>query len=184
MKNKAVFVDRDGTINIDVHYLDDPDKFTLYPGVGEGLRGLMNRGFKLIVVTNQSGIGRGYFSEARLAEIHERMKSELSRYGVSLNGIYYCPHHPDDHCRCRKPGTELFERAIQEHDIDTLSSFMIGDKILDIEAGQKSGVKTVLVPEPHRREDCLAKKHLWKTQPDFIAENFSHAVTWIITRGA
>ena len=132
MKNKAVFVDRDGTINVDVHYLGDPDDFEMYPGVGEGVKRLQEKGFKIIVITNQSGIARGYFTEKQLLNIHEIMKKEFQKFNVILDGIYYCPHHPDDNCNCRKPNTGLFEKAIKEHNIDVKKSYMIGDKILDI----------------------------------------------------
>ena len=180
MKNKAVFVDRDGTINIDMHYLSQPWQFTMYSSVGEGIKKLKDHGFVIIVITNQSGIGRGYFSEDDLAAIHERMKLDFFKYGVTLDAIYYCPHHPDDHCNCRKPNIGLFERAIREHNIDVTASFMLGDKILDIGAGKNIGVKTVLIPEPHIRNDCLSRESEWRYHPDFIACDFCDAVTWII----
>jgi len=181
MKNKAVFLDRDGTINIDVHYLDDPDNFTMYPGVGEGVKTLKDHGFKIIIITNQSGIGRGYFSEAQLSAIHERMIDIFRNYDVRVDDIFYCPHHPDDQCSCRKPHTGLFEKAILRHDIDAARSFMIGDKSLDIEAGKKMGTKTILIPEPHVRNTVLLDLKTWKIQPDLIADNFRDAVEWVIT---
>ncbi len=180
MKNKAVFIDRDGTINVDVHYLNDPDKFEMYRGVGEGVEKLKENGFKIIVITNQSGIARGYFSEKQLSDIHERMKKEFREFNVELDGIYYCPHHPDDNCDCRKPNTGLFEKAIKKHDIDTKNSCMIGDKILDIEAGKKIGSKTILIPEPHLRDELLSRKKEWEYDPDHIAHDFRDAVDWIL----
>ena len=180
MKNKAVFVDRDGTINVDVHYLDDPDKFEMYPGVQIGMKKLQENGFKIIVITNQSGIARGYFTEEQLSHIHERMKQEFQMFNVTLDGIYYCPHHPNDECNCRKPNTGLFEKAIAEHDIDVKKSYMLGDKILDIGAGKKIGVRTVLIPEPHVREDFLSQKNEWEHHPDYIADDFKDAVEWIL----
>jgi len=180
MKNKAIFVDRDGTINVDVHYLDDPDKFEMYPGVPTGMKKLQEKGFKLIVITNQSGIARGYFSEHQLFKIHEKMNNILFQFGVVLDGIYYCPHHPDDNCNCRKPNTGLFEQAISDHKIDSKKSFMIGDKILDICAGKRIGARTILIPEPHIREELIAQKQMWECFPEFIAEDFLNAVEWII----
>ncbi len=180
MKNKAIFVDRDGTINRDVHYLDNPDKFTMYPGVGKGIKTLKKKGYKIIVITNQSGIGRGYFTEHQLMSIHERMTEEFQQFDVILDGIYYCPHHPEDKCKCRKPQTGLFEQAITEHNIDVQKSFMIGDKILDIEAGKKTGTKTILIPEPHVRDECLSKEITWEYSPDYIADDFCNAVVWIL----
>ncbi|MCX9014278.1 MAG: D-glycero-beta-D-manno-heptose 1,7-bisphosphate 7-phosphatase [Candidatus Methanoperedens sp.] len=180
MGNKAVFVDRDGTINVDGPYLSDPDKFEMYSGVGESVKKLKEDGFKIIVMTNQSGIARGYFTEDVLSKIHERMKMKFSEFGVKLDGIYYCPHHPDDDCECRKPKTVLFKKAIKEHDIDVNQSYMIGDKILDVCAGQKIGVKTVLIPEAHSRNEFLSNKNEWKCVPDYVADDFMKAVVWII----
>ena len=183
MKNKAVFIDRDGTINVDVHYLNKPEQFEMYPGVGDGVKKLRDAGFRIIVITNQSGIGRGFFTVHDLISIHERMKSDFLKYGVTLDGIYYCPHHPDENCSCRKPNTGLFEKAIVDHKIDTHQSFMLGDKLLDIGAGMKVGVKTILIPEPSMREDLLSQRHTWEYAPVLIAENFSDAVAWIINFG-
>jgi D,D-heptose 1,7-bisphosphate phosphatase len=180
MKNKTIFIDRDGTINVDVHYIDDPEKFEMYSGVGTGLRRLQENGYKIIVVTNQSGIGRGYFTEKQLSDIHSRMRQEFQKFSVTLDGIYYCPHHPDDRCNCRKPNTELFERAVNEHDVNIKKSFMLGDKILDICAGEKMGLRTVLIPEPQERSEILSKKQEWDCKPDFLADNFLDAVAWIL----
>jgi D,D-heptose 1,7-bisphosphate phosphatase len=176
MKNKAVFLDRDGTINIDGPYLDDPDKFKMYPGVREGVKILNENGFKTIVITNQSGIARGYFTEDILSKIHERMEFEFNK----LDGIYYCPHHPDDDCDCRKPKIGLFKKAIKEHDIDVKKSFMLGDKILDIDAGQRIGVRTILIPEAHKRDEFLSTKNDWGYSPDYVANDFMDAVEWIL----
>jgi len=180
MGNKAVFIDRDGTINIDGPYLDDPDRFEMYPGVGEGVKKLKDDGFKIIVMTNQSGIARGYFTEEVLSKIHDRMKIEFDVFDVKLDGVYYCPHHPDDECNCRKPKTGLFEIAIEEHDIDVNQSYMIGDKILDVCAGQKIGVKTILVPEAHVKDDFLSTKNEWECYPNHLADDFIDAMEWIL----
>jgi len=180
MKNKAIFIDRDGTINKDVHYLDDPEKFEFYPGIQVGVKRLQENGFKLIVITNQSGIARGYFTEKQLSDIHKRMKQEFQKYDVTLDGIYYCPHHPDEKCNCRKPNTGLFEKAIHEHNIDVKKSYMLGDKILDVGAGKKAGVKTILIPEPHVKNELLSKKNEWEYNPDYIAHDFLDAVKWIL----
>ena len=180
MGNKAIFIDRDGTINIDGPYLDDPDKFEMYPGVGEGVKKLKDDGFKIIVMTNQSGIARGYFTEDVLLSIHKTMAIKLDAFDVKLDGIYYCPHHPDDDCDCRKPNTGLFENAIEEHDIDVNQSYMIGDKILDVCAGQKIGVKTVLILEAHARDEIISTKNEWECHSDYVADNFIDAVEWIL----
>jgi D,D-heptose 1,7-bisphosphate phosphatase len=180
MKNKAIFLDRDGTINVDLHYLDDPGKFEMYPYVGEGIKRLKELGFRIIVITNQSGIARGFFTKEELSKIHDRMRVEFQKFDVEIDGIYYCPHHPDDMCNCRKPKTELFKKAIRDHNIDVKLSYMIGDKILDIGAGTNIGVMNILIPEPHMRGKCLSKKDEWEYYPDYIAENFFDVVEWIM----
>jgi len=179
MKNRAVFIDRDGTINVDTHYIGDPDRFVMYKGVGEGVRRLKDMGYLIIVVTNQSGIARGYFTIEDLMKVHERMEYEFASFGVRLDGIYYCPHHPDDGCPCRKPNTALFEQAIKEHNIDVAGSFMIGDKELDIIAGKRIGLKTILIPEKHESQKLINDIKSWQYQPDFIANNFMDAVNLI-----
>lgn len=180
MKNKAVFIDRDGTINRDTHYIGDPDNFFMYEGVGEGVRRLKEEGYLIIVVTNQSGISRGYFTEEDLKRVHKKMEYEFKTFGVKLDGIYYCPHHPDDNCMCRKPNTGLFEKAIVVHDIDVTKSFMIGDKELDIVAGKKVGLKTILVPEEGNCEKMINNINNWLYIPDYVANNIFDAVEWLL----
>lgn len=182
MKNKTVFIDRDGTINIDKHYIGDPRLFHIYPGVGEGTKILKDEGYKIIVITNQSGIARGYFTVEDLNNVHKKMEDEFARFGVKFDAIYYCPHHPDEKCMCRKPNTALFEQAIKEHNVDVSRSFMIGDKELDIIAGKKMGLKTILVPEKHERQGLINNIKDWPYQPDYIADNFLKAVGWIRNR--
>lgn len=176
--NKAVFIDRDGTINVNVEYLDNPDEFQMYPGVGEGIKKLIENGYKIIIITNQSGISRGYFSEETLGKIHARMKKELEEKGARIDGVYYCPHHPDDKCSCRKPNTALFEQAIKEHDIDPSQSYVIGDRMLDVEAGHKIGSKTILVPERVKQVEQEIKNS--DITPDCYCKDFKKGVEWIL----
>ena len=110
MGNKAAFIDRDGTINANIGYIDNPDNFNMYSGVAEGIKLLNKDGFKVIIITNQSGIARGFFSEETLDKIHNKMKKELSSKGAEIDAIYYCPHHPDEKCDCRKPEAGLLEK--------------------------------------------------------------------------
>ena len=117
-RRRAVFTDRDGTLNPDFHYLSEPDRYEFLPGVVEGIRLLREHGFLVICVTNQSGVGRGYFTRERLEEIHARIRDRLKPHGTEIDAFYYCPHRPEDGCRCRKPSTELFERAVAEWGID------------------------------------------------------------------
>jgi len=178
MQYKAVFLDRDGTIIENIPYLDDPIKLQLKRGVAEGIFKLSSFNFRIIVVSNQSGIARGYFSEKTLNEIHEKMRDMLSQNNAYIDDIYYCPHHPDESCNCRKPNTGLFEKAVLEHFINLRLSFMVGDRMLDIESGNKMGCKTVLVPD----DTELAEKELLESHvsPDFIADSFLSAVDWIL----
>ena len=178
MGNKAVFIDRDGTINVNVGYLDNPDDFQMYPGVAEGIKLLQENGFKIIIITNQSGIARGYFTVETLKRIHERMLKEFYDKGVTIDAIYYCPHHPDEGCGCRKPNTDLFEKAVKEHNIDITRSYVIGDRMLDIEAGHRMGLKTVLVPEKKEKVEKEMKKS--KIKPDYLCNDFYSGVKWIL----
>ena len=129
--NKAAFLDRDGTLIYDVGYLSDPEQVTLLPGVVAGLKWLQSHGYLLVVVTNQSGIGRGLITEADYIQVTQRMLSLLYGHGVSITRVLHCPHTPEDDCNCRKPRLALFEQAATEHDIDLTSSVMFGDKETD-----------------------------------------------------
>ena len=130
------------------------------------------------VITNQSGIARGYFSKGVLENIHEKMKKELSKEDAGVDAIYYCPHHPDEHCNCRKPNPGLLEKAIKDFDIDIENSFIIGDRMLDVEAGYKIGCKTVLVPED--KEKIKKEMEESDVEPDVICDDFYSGVEWIL----
>lgn len=146
--SRAVFLDRDGTINRNVPYCSRPEDFELLPGVEEGVRCLNERGFTVVVITNQSGIARGYFTEKTLAEIHEKMSKELGKAGARLDAIYYCPHHPDDNCDCRKPKPTLLWEAASDLAIDLGQSYVIGDRRMDVEMGRRGGCKASLLVSP------------------------------------
>ncbi len=145
MGNRAVFLDRDGTMAEDVHYCSRPEDFHLFPNATKAIKLLNEYGFKVIVITNQSGIARGYFNEVTLTKIHEKMKKELAREGAWVDAIYYCPHHPDENCDCRKPKPKLLLQAAKDFDIDLEHSFMVGDLQTDIHLGEAVGCKTILV---------------------------------------
>lgn len=144
-QKRFAVLDRDGTINVECHYLSDPDQVELIPEVAKGLRQLKRMGLGLVIVTNQSAIGRGFFDSARLDLIHQRLRKLLAVEGVFLDGIYACPHRPEDNCQCRKPKTGLLEIASKELDFDPRQSFVIGDKACDIELGQRVDATTFLV---------------------------------------
>lgn len=148
MANRAAFIDRDGTMAKDAHYCSRPEDFELFPYAAKAIRLLNKCGFKVIVVTNQSGIARGYFTEETLAQIHEKMKDELAKQEAHVDDIYYCPHHPDDCCDCRKPKPKLIVQAAKEHNIDLGHSFVVGDLQIDIDMGKLAGCRTILIGTP------------------------------------
>lgn len=166
-----VALDRDGTIIFERHYLSDPDQVELIPGVADGLRRLIESGLSLVLITNQSGIGRGLFDEARLELIHRRLLDLLEAQGVCLSGIYYCPHTPADDCRCRKPRTEMIERAASELGFDAQDLFVIGDKACDMELGRRAGATTFLVRTGYGSE---VENELAAT-PDYIVADLREA---------
>jgi D-glycero-D-manno-heptose 1,7-bisphosphate phosphatase len=144
-ERRFIVLDRDGTIIEEREYLSDPAQVRLIPGVGTTLRELREIGFGLVVITNQSAVGRGFFDEARLAQVHQRLKDLLSREGVQLDGLYVCPHKPDDDCDCRKPKLGLLQKASNDLGFRLEDSIVIGDKACDIEMGHAAGALTFLV---------------------------------------
>lgn len=171
---RAVFLDRDGTIAPDVPYCSRPKDFKLYPGAGSAVKLLKDSGFKVVVITNQSGIARGYFSEEILYKIHNKLRRELKKCGTDLDAIYYCPHHPHDGCACRKPGTALFHKAARELGIDIGASFVIGDSPMDVAAGRAVGCRTVLLTTDSREAAGAGDA------PDFIAADLAEAADLVI----
>jgi len=144
-RRQFVVLDRDGTIIIERHYLSDPRQIEFLPGAVRGLRQMLAMRLGLVVVTNQSAVGRGFFDEAHLGSIHRRFRELLETEGIYLEGIYFCPHAPEDDCPCRKPKPGLIERASRELDFDLGASFVIGDKPADIEMGKQVSATTFLV---------------------------------------
>jgi D-glycero-D-manno-heptose 1,7-bisphosphate phosphatase len=174
MSNSAVFLDRDGTIARDVNYCSRVEDFQMLPTVPEAIKILNESDFKVVLITNQSGIARGYFTEQTLLLIHREMENELAKSGARIDAIYYCPHHPDDRCDCRKPKTGLFLQAAGKFDIDLSSSFVIGDTQMDISAGKVLGSKTVLVTTGPQKGSGITNS------PDYTAGNLLEAVEWVI----
>ena len=148
---RAVFLDRDGTINIEKEYLNKVKDFEFIPGVPEAVRLLNQAGIMVVVVTNQSGVARGYYTEDDVENLHRHISHELESSGAHVDAWLYCPHHPSGHgsyaltCDCRKPLPGMFHEAARRYDIDLENSTMIGDKLADIEAGQAAGCRTILV---------------------------------------
>ncbi len=169
-KTIAVFLDRDGTINEDVGYLDDPADVKLLDGVADAIRLLNQRGLKIIIITNQSGVARGYLTEEQLQGVNRRVVELLEKQGARVDAIYYCPHHPEDGCNCRKPMPGLLERASEELHVELEGSYMVGDKHTDVLTAKSAGVKGVLVGE--NPEPCDDAHHVCRTLYD--------AVRWIL----
>jgi len=168
---RFVLLDRDGTVNVEKHYLSDPDQVELIPHAAHGLAEMMRLGLGLVVVTNQSAIGRELFDEARLNQIHERLGELLRAEGVLLDGVYACPHLPQDECPCRKPRPGLVELAAGELGFQASEAFMIGDKSCDIELGRAVNATTFLVRTGygiHAEADETLR-------PDFVVDNLLHA---------
>jgi len=169
--NRFIILDRDGTIITERFYLSQPEQVELLPGAASGLRRMKDVGFGLIVITNQSGIGRGYFDYSRLDSIHQRLQEVLQAEGVTLDVIYVCPHTPEDDCNCRKPKTGLLEQAGRDYGFDPASCYVIGDKAVDIELGQRAGATTFLVRTGYGAE--LERAGIVK--PDYIVNDLEEA---------
>lgn len=173
-----VILDRDGTLIRERHYLADPDQVELSPGAAESLCQLRGMGLGLVLVTNQSGIGRGLFDLAALERVHQRMKQLLHYRGAWLDGIYFCPHRPDEACNCRKPAPGMIEKAARELRFDPHESFVIGDRACDIELGQRVGATTCLVLTGYGGQ--AAKDG--SIQPDYVVDDLASAVPRIAAR--
>ena len=143
--NKAVFLDRDGTLAVDVRYCKDAKDFQVFAETAGAIKMLNEHGFKVIVVTNQSGIGMGYVTHEAVKNVHAKLRAELQKAYAKVDGIYYCPHHPKLGCDCRKPKTRMAKQAAKDHKIDFKKSWMVGDANSDIEFGKALGCKTILV---------------------------------------
>jgi len=169
-KNNAIFLDRDGVINKEVNHLSDPNNFEFIEGSIEALKILKQKGFLLIIITNQAGIARGLFTDETLKSIHNKMNKRLKQDGVELDDIFYCPHHPDfsGPCDCRKPNPGMIFNAKSKYNIDLNNSFMIGDTLKDIQTGIAAKCKTVLVLTGYGKEE---QKNISSIKPDMIFKN-------------
>lgn len=174
MANRAVFIDRDGTMAEDVNYCCCPEDLKLFLSTAKAIKLLNQNGLKVIVVTNQSGIARGYLTEEIVTKIHDKMENELTKEGAHVDAIYYCPHHPDDGCDCRKPKPGLILRAAKEHHIDLQHSFVVGDLQIDIDLGKAVGCKTILIGTPPPMKDGV-------TKPDVVVSDLLKAAQAILT---
>ena len=180
--DRVVYLDRDGTINEDIKYLYRPEDLRFIPGSAEAIGRLNAAGYRVVVITNQAGVGRGYYTEEDVKRLHAYMNRRLLERGAHIDAFYYCPHHPEHGvgeykkiCGCRKPKTGLFERSEELFVPDKARSFMVGDKLIDVEAGRNYGVRGILVGTGYGRE----QKDLgtW----DYYADDLSGAVDWILS---
>jgi len=183
MTNHAVYLDRDGTLNEDPGYLGDPAKVKLYPDVGEALAHLKNvMGFKLIVVSNQSGIGRGLITKDDVESVNRQVNKLLSDYDVSIDEFYYCPYHPDynseEECKCRKPSPEMVLKAARDFKVNLSKSYIVGDSNVDVECGINLNLKSILVKTGQGRESLSILQKRNKL-PTFVANNFLEACNFI-----
>jgi len=186
----AVFLDRDGTINEEVGYMDSLDKIRIIPSAYEAIRLINKSCMKAIVVTNQAGVARGFFTEQFVKQTHEIIQADLLHQNASIDKFYYCPHHPTagtgiylQNCNCRKPLPGMLLKAAHDLDIELENSYMIGDTYRDMEAAKKVGVKGILVKTGYGREELLdveADVAGAGDKPDFVAEDILEAVKWII----
>ncbi len=177
----TIFLDRDGTLNPDPGYINSPDQFELFPDVPEALARLKRAGARLIVVTNQSGLARGFLTRDDLNAVHMKLRRLLDGVGGSLDGIYFCPHHPDDGCDCRKPNRGMIDQAVREWGVNLDRSYLIGDHIRDIELAKRIGARSVLVTtgviSPQEAESLKASGAV----PDWIASSLAEAADWLLS---
>jgi D,D-heptose 1,7-bisphosphate phosphatase len=183
MSNRAVFLDRDGTLNEDPGYISDPEKVVLFPETGNSLFMLKKYGFLLIVISNQSGISRGIMTSKDVDAVNEKINGLLSEYKVKIDAFYFCPAHPDystaEECECRKPSPKMVFEAAKEFNVDMSESYIIGDTFADIQCGKNAGLKTILVKTGKGEENfsILQKENNF---PTFVAENLANACNFIL----
>jgi D-glycero-D-manno-heptose 1,7-bisphosphate phosphatase len=187
MKRPAVFIDRDGTMNEQMGYINHPSRLVILPGVPEAVRLLNQSGFLAIVVSNQSGVARGYFPMELVHKVNSLMLESLEREGARLDGIYFCPHLPISElkeyavdCDCRKPKTGLIERACKDFEINLTRSFTVGDRYHDVEFGHRAGIRGILVRTGYGRGEVDYVLPGKPRPPDFIADDLLSAVHWIL----
>jgi len=189
-KNEAIFLDRDGTINEEVGYLDSLDKLVIFPSAFEAIRLINQSGRKVIVVTNQAGVARGLFGEDLVETIHAALREALRRRGAFIDAFYYCPHHPTEglppyrqSCDCRKPAPGLFLRASREWNLDLSASWMIGDRYNDMEAAHRAGARGILVKTGYGADALSGEGPDTATpagKPDLVADDILQAVHLIL----
>jgi D-glycero-D-manno-heptose 1,7-bisphosphate phosphatase len=176
----AVFLDRDGTIAEEVGYLNHVSRFRMFPFVAAAIHRLNEAGLPVIVVTNQSGVGRGYFPESLVLAVNKLMTQQLAEGAAKIDAIYYCPHTSAENCNCRKPKTGMPERAAREHVLDLPRSFVVGDRYGDMELARNARARSILVRTGYGEGELAWHSAKWPAQPDFVAEDLAQAADWIL----
>lgn len=187
MKRPAVFIDRDGTISEEVGYVNHPSRFRLFPYSSEAIKILNDSGWLAILITNQAGVARGYFSEDVIASVHDQLKRDLKDGSAQLDAVYYCMHHPTVgeppyrlDCDCRKPKTGLIDRAAKDFEIDLTASWMAGDRYSDVELASNAGLHSAFVLSGYGRGEWEYQRESWKFRPNLVCENLLEAVKMIV----
>ena len=178
MNSRVAFLDRDGTIIEDKIFLKTPEEIEFFPGSVEAIKILRKLGYKIVVISNQSGIGRGILTEEMVKKVNDCFMRILKENDAPVDALYFCPHHPDDHCRCRKPETGMIEKAVTELSLDSKNSVVIGDHLVDIKLGKNIGAKTILVLTGHGKNELEELKDT-NIEPDFVANDLLEAVDWV-----
>jgi D-glycero-D-manno-heptose 1,7-bisphosphate phosphatase len=178
----AVFLDRDGTIAEEVGYLNHVGRFRMFPFAAKAIGQLNRANLPVIVITNQSGVARGYFPESLVTAVHELMTSHLAREGAHVDALYYCPHKGDDACACRKPKPGMLEQAAREHGLDLRRSFVVGDRYGDVELAHRAGARSILVRTGYGEGEIQWHSPNWPARPDFIAADLAAAAEWIVSQ--
>jgi D-glycero-D-manno-heptose 1,7-bisphosphate phosphatase len=176
----AIFLDRDGTIAEEVGYLNHASRFRMFPFAAAAVRRLNEAGLPVVVVTNQSGVRRGYFPESLVHTVNELMTQQLAAAGARIDAIYYCPHMSADTCNCRKPKTGMLVQAAREHSLDLHRSFVVGDRYRDVELAHNAQSRSILVRTGYGQGELAWHSAKWSVQPDLVARDLSDAADWIL----
>ena len=182
---RTIFIDRDGVINKDPggwtehSYVTEWKDFHFLPGVFEALKLLNKNGMRVVVISNQGGVGKGYFTKEKLNKLNSIMLEEINRNGGRIEGVFYCIHKSEDNCDCRKPKTSLFEKAAREYGIDFEDTYFVGDSLVDVQAGKRIGCRTVFVLSGKTPSDEMDK---WAERPDYVFKDLLGFTKWLLAK--
>lgn len=178
MKKPAIFLDRDGTINEEMGYINHPSRFVIFPFVAQSIQIFNQLGFVVVIVTNQSGIAREYFTESMVMELHEKLIREMKEQNARIDAIYYCPHHPTEgkgkykkNCTCRKPLPGMIESAVKDLNLDLAGSYMVGDRYKDMVFARNLNIKSAFVMTGYGRGEYEYQRNTWDHTPDLVGND-------------